>query len=172
MDVTGACSRMEEESIEMFTKMAESEGWAVTKSTLQQDLEEHWDLKLSKPYAECRVDVKGAKKINRDDRDSDDSLILVEYTGNKGHPGWLRGKADCIAFQVNEGFLLTNREELLAHTWKVVNWCRPPECSRTDKVKHVVYQRSYYGNEDLIVYLTKEEVKRLSFLWRWEKIRS
>ena len=60
-----------------------------------------------------KFDIKGLKKTNRWDSNTQDECAWVEGTNVKGQPGWLKGGANYIVFERNDCWLSVNREELL-----------------------------------------------------------
>ena len=71
----------------------------VVKATKEQDLYEHWDIEGTLQGKRLRFDVKDMKRFNRKDTEPQDEMACVEYVGISGHPGWVRGRADAIAFK-------------------------------------------------------------------------
>lgn len=160
------CKEMEEDSTVLFLKLAKAKGWIAKEANSYQDRIEHWDVQLDKKTASHKVDIKGLKRIDSW-KEPDDSLLLVEYSNVSGNNGWLRGKADYIAFLVKEGFAFVPRVKLLEYTSSLVDWASEPLPSPRNKVKHVLYQRSQWGRKDLFVYLTKKEILSLKTIcWR------
>lgn len=165
LDITGNCQKIEKKSEILFDRLASKEGYFLEEANPYENKILHWDRKLHKSQYHYTVDIKGMKKINRSDDYPDDCMLLVEYVGGEGYPGWLQGKADYIAFQVKEGFIFVDRKILRAHSVKTVKWFSKPQPSPpNNKEKHIVYRRP--GRKDLFVYLTKEEIRNLSS-WFW-----
>lgn len=76
-------------------------------ASFDEDTAEHWDLKLT-----LKFDVKGLKKIRREDEDVNEHYHWIEIKGDTG-PGWLfGGEADFIAFEVKSYFIVVEREVL------------------------------------------------------------
>src|SRR6476661_9912238 len=79
----------------------------VTKATKNENQEKHYDL-------ECdgvKYDVKGQKKLNREDKDYSD-IVWLEFKNVRGNDGWLKGEADKIAFLHDDKFLIVDRIKL------------------------------------------------------------
>ena len=74
-------------------------GWSFNAATDRQNWEEKFDYIVCKHGKELRVEVKAPKQHNLS---QEDPLILLEYTGITGRPGWLRGNADVILQFVSE----------------------------------------------------------------------
>lgn len=161
------CSSIDYDATTLFLKLCSDRGWTVDKATKLQDTKEHWDWKLTKDNKSHLIDIKGLKRINSQDDKSDDSLLCVEYDNVEGTTGWLRGKAEFIAFLVNEGFLFVSREDLLELSKKKIDWNRKPIESPRSKRPYRVYQRSQWNRKDKFAYLRKEDVMSLQYsLWR------
>jgi hypothetical protein len=98
-----------------FAQVAERRGWAVTRASVAQDRGEHWDVCIERGEESYRVDVKARSKIRRRDPIPQDVWHWVELRGIVDD-GWLfGGKADLIAFQTSDSFVLVRRGELAAH---------------------------------------------------------
>jgi len=77
-----------------------------------QNMKEHWDVKGFFKNKLFKFDVKGMKKKNRYDNNFQDDVAWVEGTNVRGNPGWIKGKADYIAFEREKYWLIVSREEL------------------------------------------------------------
>lgn len=113
-----------------FRDMCVSRNWNVSKASKHQDIYEHWDFKVK----DSLIDVKGFKKTSRSDSHFNHEEIWIELQNVRGNKGWLRGKADYIAFEHESHFLIVNRQELL-------NWCK-------DKIK----DRTFVSSPKLALY--------------------
>jgi len=69
--------------------------WSFEKSSSSQNRLEHFDFIVRKNNRHLKVEVK-APKICHNSQYKKLSLVLSEYTGITGKPGWIRGKADVI----------------------------------------------------------------------------
>lgn len=79
----------------------------VSPSTEEQDINEHWDIKL-----EVKFDVKAIKKTQRKDLGTNDNIHWVELINVRGDKGWLYGDADYFSFEINDYWLIVNKEIL------------------------------------------------------------
>lgn len=77
-------------------------GRNVRKANGNQDKFQHIDYFVDG----IGVDVKSAKKF------SDEGKFLIELVNVAGQRGWLFGKADVIAFQDKDGFIMVDRNKL------------------------------------------------------------
>lgn len=97
-----------------FVRICYSKGYSVKKATGFQDANEHWDYELTNNKTDKKflVDVKAPKKISRSDYNSSSDKTWVEFKNVNGEPGWVKGKADFIAFDQDDHFLLVKRSVL------------------------------------------------------------
>ena len=84
-------------------------------SSFRQDVFEHWDIAgvLRDVTAESyRYDVKGMRRNARAGR-IDPDITWVESKNVRGRPGWVYGKADYIAFEQPEPWVIVDRTRLV-----------------------------------------------------------
>jgi len=81
-------------------------GWSFDAATDRQNWEEKFDYIARKDNKELRVEVKAPKKHNLN---KENHLVLLEYTGITGNPGWLRGNADVVLQFVSERLAIAYR---------------------------------------------------------------
>jgi hypothetical protein len=95
------------------------------------------------------VDVKGNNLPDE---------IWVEFANVHGKPGWTKGAAKWIAFDMCEvgGFIRVERQELLAWCYKNVS---PDQVSSKLKAYRKIYQRS--GRQDKITRLILSDLREL-----------
>lgn len=98
-----------------FLRCIAAHGYAPPKpATRFQDMREHWDFKVQ---GLGRVEVKSMKCAQRGGT-PDASLWYLESKCVGGGPGWVKGKADWIAFQQEmapkSSFVLCSRTALTA----------------------------------------------------------
>lgn len=79
----------------------------IVASTEEEDIKEHWDVKL-----EIKVDVKSLKRINRVDIETNEFYHFIELKNVHGKLGWLYGNADYFAFETNQYWVIVNKEVL------------------------------------------------------------
>jgi hypothetical protein len=89
----------EDEFAKLFTN--------VTSSTKEQDMYEHWDLKLT-----TKIDVKTIKKENRYDTVYNENFHWVEIKNVNGKLSWLYGEADYFAFETNDYWIVVDKLKL------------------------------------------------------------
>lgn len=137
-----------------ITELAYSYMCDATASTEDANIEDHYDF-ITK---DGTTDVKGPKKINRQDMDFSKTIFLAEGRNKRGNDGWLYGKADKISQLIESGdtdtwvFLEIRRQELEDYTTS--KYGRPGKDLPVKDDNPVIgkwYRR--YGNDDAIIYL-------------------
>ncbi len=126
----------------------------VTPSTKEQDMYEHWDLKLT-----TKIDVKAIKKENRYDTVYNENFHWVEIKNVHGKLSWLYGEADFFAFETEDYWILVDKLKLqdfmkTKMTGKKVGKVKDP---------YELYQRD--GRKDVIV-----KVKTIDLIYISTKI--
>tara|TARA_E500000305_G_scaffold45832_4_gene35659 strand:- start:26 stop:577 length:552 start_codon:yes stop_codon:yes gene_type:complete len=125
------------------------------KSNEYEDINLHVDfwhehVTLEGEIRDDGVDVKGNNLPDE---------IWVEFTNVLGKPGWTKGEARWIAFEMCEvgGFVRVERKELL-------DWCyenvSPEQVTQKQKAYKKIYQR--VGRKDKITKLILEDLKELN----------
>lgn len=111
---------------QQFAALCAARGWRWRHATPSEDATEHWDflVQRSSQEAPLRVEVKAEKKLKRSDREPSRNFTWLEHEGvprrdGTANAGWLRGRADWLAFQCHSpqgelGFLLCKRVDCLA----------------------------------------------------------
>jgi hypothetical protein len=79
----------------------------VSRSTKEEDINEHWDVKLN-----VKFDVKAIKKTNRYDEYPNENIHWVELLNVHGRKGWLYGEADYFSFETEDYWLIVSKEKL------------------------------------------------------------
>lgn len=77
------------------------------------DMYKHWDLKLITPKGYITFDVKGIRKINRNDIDYNENIQWIEFVNVNGDKGWIYGEAKYIAFQRKKDYILIKRTDII-----------------------------------------------------------
>lgn len=101
-------------------------------------------------HGEDGVDVKGNNLPDE---------IWVEFANVLGKPGWTKGAAKWIAFEMCEvgGFIRVERQELLEWCYKNVS---PEKVTSKTNAYRKIYQRK--GRQDKITKLIIEDLKQLN----------
>ena len=129
-------------------------GGRIEWATRREDIEDHVDFWWLRPsaehpglYARVGVDVKGMRKLSRNDPNPSLTITWLELRNVNGGPGSLYGKAQYIAFVRLNDILIVDRIRLLEFAerqiaGKQVVTDRPSQC-------YVPYQRARWDREDL-----------------------
>jgi hypothetical protein len=146
-----------------FAQLCINRKYKLIRATREQDIHEHWDFKIINPKTKksSLVDVKGAKKINRSDSKLDYNIAWLEFQNVRGEKGSLKGKADFIAFEQKNHFLIVKRIHLL--DWaesKVIKLFT----TQSKKEKYRYYQRP--DRKDIITLVNIADIKK--DLKHWE----
>lgn len=83
---------------------------------INEELKCHYDYVVTNflNYKSCKIEVKATKSPKRGQK-PDSSILYLEIKSVGGHPGWIYGKADYIAFQIDEKFILFSRYDLVEY---------------------------------------------------------
>jgi len=99
------------EDLFMFL-FAKKNGIPCKPSTYTQNRVEHIDCFCG----DWSFDVKGQRRKKRKKKyDFCDDQILLEIKGVAGFDGWLYGKAEYIAWEISDSFLIFKRQDLVNH---------------------------------------------------------
>ena len=109
-DQSGKSFEAGDKAEKLFASALAKAGLSFREASFQEEIS-HIDFFILKDSAPpVAVDVKARKKIKRSDTETNDNLIWVEFQNVAGRRGWLYGKADLIAFEREENFILVNRK--------------------------------------------------------------
>lgn len=133
-----------------------NEGGTVTYSNYNTDTRDHIDIFWTKNDKTVSFDVKGLKKNNRSDDTIDSDIHWIEIANVKGNLGWLYGKADYIAFETLEDWMIVRRVDIIdLVNLKVIN-----KSISKSKDFYTLYQR--YGRQDIIVKVPTSDLRRIT----------
>lgn len=120
------------------------------KSTKEQDINEHWDFEVDG----IKYDVKTQKRLNRSDRDVS-SIIWIELQNVRGNDGWIKGKADKIAFLLDNKFIIVDRIKLFEYIKSTI--------TNLEIQSFKEYKRWYQrkGRKDVITYIYLSDIEHL-----------
>ena len=135
-----------EEAEKEFCRLAIENGFTVFPAVAYTDMHEHIDFIICKcTEREYSVDVKGMKRISRNGEPQDKQIWIELHGVNKDNEGWLYGgKAYFIAFQMEFGFYLVRRTDLIGLVEKYVHF--DVIVDYPEQAQFCVYQR--LGRED------------------------
>ncbi|MFN8383618.1 MAG: hypothetical protein U0V02_16855 [Anaerolineales bacterium] len=148
----------------LFILLAVKQGWKVSASTREQNIDEHWDYLIEKEDQVFKVEVKAEKRIERSDHDLQSKFIWVELRNVRGKVGWLFGKADLIAFEREKTFFFVKRLDLLATVNQKVNLVAKVKSAKDALYK--IYTRE--GRKDKVTLLPSHDVESIQFM-EWMK---
>ena len=138
-------------------RAAEEKGLQVTKSSRSDDMHKHVDYWLAiNEEGKWGVDVKGNNLPDE---------IWVELQNVGGNPGWLKGEAAIIAFDMPEegGFSVVSRVDLLEYVNQNVS-------AEVVKDKRNAYKNLYQrrDRQDLITILHLRDIRKLDSYRVWK----
>ena len=121
-DAGASCSSIGLKAEQLFASLAESKGYAVKNASEEHNMFKHIDLYLSKlkdgeGVKTAAIDVKARKKSQRNSSHFNDDWVWLEFVNVNGNNGWLKGRADYIAFERKKDFIIVPRGPLL-------NWAK------------------------------------------------
>ncbi len=149
----------------LFATLAKKLGWKVSPSSKDENIDEHWDFLIEKEGIAYKVEVKSRKRISRDDGGTQSELTWIELHGVRPKDtGWLFGKADLIAFEKENSFILVKKFDLLIIVNKKVD---PVAKVRDPKgAVYKIYKRE--GRKDKLTLLPMKDVEEIKFM-EWQK---
>lgn len=128
----------------------------VSFSTSQQDMSEHWDVKLVNKGKTVLTDVKAMKKRNREDSTPDETIHYIELFNVSGKKGWLYGKADCFAFETTDQYIVVEKKPLQDF---IAEKCKDKIHSNKPEL-YKLYKRE--GRNDLIVLVETNDLIKIA----------
>jgi len=91
-----------------FAELEEFKDLEKIKATNDENKLEHWDWKINN----IKYDVKSQKKVKRFDKNPSNEFTYVEFQ-TYNYKGWIYGKADKIAFEFCDSYIIVDRLDLL-----------------------------------------------------------
>lgn len=139
------------ESEKLFYSLVPGSDW----STVSQDIFDHIDI-ITPDYT---VDVKAMKRWNGTDVDVNPDIHWVEFRNVRGNMGWVGGKADYIAFEQPDNFIMVDRKKLAKYCLDLMKGKTDVFFANTNKELHTWYTRP--DKKDIIVLLHISEINSL-----------
>jgi hypothetical protein len=136
----------------LFTDILQSFG-TTQEATKDQDIHEHWDVSLTTLF-----DVKGLRKVKRNDDDYNENIQWIELRNVHGNKGWIHGKAHIIAFETIDYWILVERKRLLTFINRKV---QDKQTLHTEPQLYKLYRRS--GREDVLTMIKTLDLCSISF---------
>ena len=151
----------------VFEKLAMAHGYKVRKATRDEQIS-HIDFILDSPeWQNIKVDVKGRKKTSRQNKKFNDKWVWIEFRNVQGKEGWIYGKANFIAFERKEDFIIINRVTLRNWLGKSnVRWDLPTVKNSWES-KYRIYSRR--GRNDQLTQVKMSDILKLPNLKIWKK---
>jgi len=148
----------------LFILTAVKQGWKVSASSQDENIDDHWDYLIEKEDLTFKVEVKAEKRIERSDHDMQSKFIWVELRNVRGKVGWLFGTADLIAFEKEKTFFFVKRRDLLAVVNQKVNLVAKVKSAKDALYK--IYTRE--GRKDKVTLLPAADLEPIQFM-EWKK---
>jgi hypothetical protein len=147
----------------IFILLAVKLGWKISASSGRENIDDHWDYLIEKEDKHYKVEVKSAKRIDRNDSNAQVNYTWVEIQNVRGKVGWLFGKADFIAFKKESTFIFVKRLDLLALVNKKVDLVAKVHDPKDALYK--IYRRE--GRKDKLTLLPMSDIEEINFMeWR------
>jgi hypothetical protein len=140
-----------------FVDILHKRGFLIKEIKGKRQWTEHIDYIFWKNLKEWSVDVKALKKISRFDKEVNPEIIWVEFKNVRGNDGWLYGKADFIAFELVDKFIVVQTTELAKLSEKIVD--KNKRVSKAKDALYSVYTRR--GQKDEISIIKLQDVLQL-----------
>lgn len=149
---------------ESFAAIARREGWTVVRAPKEADIHEHWDFEIEKKGYKRKVEVKSMKREHRSADAPNPDWVWIEFRNVRGEAGWLFGKANWIAFETVDSFLIVDRHDLYQLARRLVD--RKTKASSASEAKYKAYTRA--GRPDMIAQVQLADIRKIK-LYEWEK---
>lgn len=151
-DKDGKCSVEGNNAENAFLKILKNKG-KVRVATLGEQ-RKHIDFILTTKEREITYDVKARKRVSRNDDETADDLIWVEWMNVGGSDGWLNSKCDFIVFEQAKSFIVVDRQKLKEHCEKLCDISTIVKSS--SQALYRCYQR--FGRKDLISLIKTSDI--------------
>ena len=150
-----------------FVTACWKKSYQATKSSKNQDMFDHIDYWVESKNGDLKgFDVKARKRTSRNSKDYTDDWIWIEFKNVQGKKGWIKGKADFIAFELENAFLIVNREELRELCKKLITDTETRVTSARE-AKYLLYTRN--GRKDIVTQIKLSDIKDNLKTWEWCK---
>lgn len=121
--------------------IGENKNMSFRFSDEDEDIKEHWDIEIDG----YKYDVKGLKKVTRNDYFYSEDFHFIELKNVNGDNGWLFGDADYFAFETNYYWVIVNDVRLKK---LVKDKCKNKVVKNVDESLYCLYKRK--GRDDLM----------------------
>lgn len=134
-------------------------GGEVERTTKDEDANQHIDFWWDSPRkGRIGIDVKGVKRNSRNDNTKDDTIHWLELQNVQGKDGWLKGKAEYIAFRTFTKIIFVKREKLLSFALEAIK--DKEVVSYNPKELYVPYKR--LNRQDIILKVPTSDLEKLA----------
>lgn len=133
-----------------------NEGGITKHASRKDDIVEHIDIIWTVNDHNFTFDVKSLKKNNRIDSKVDDSIHWIEIQNVQGNLGWLYGKADYIAFETLNSWVVLRRKDIIT----LINYKVKNDSITSSKELYTYYQRK--GRKDIIVKVLTSDLQLIA----------
>lgn len=165
-DRDGKSSEMGEQAEVGIVKIAKAKGYHVTKSSNWEDAVAHFDYTFVTKTLKYKIEVKARKRLFRAANEAQDEWIWVEFKNVNGNHGWIYGKADKVAFELDESYIIVNRKDLAELAEKLVD--RENIVLKSSEAKYKAYRRKDRPKE-LVGLIHINDLKTIKHIF-WRKI--
>ena len=110
--------------------------------------------------------MKARKRTSRNSNSYSDDWIWIEFKNVIGKDGWIKGKADFIAFEFENNFLIVKRAELRELCKKLIKDTKT-RVTKAKDAKYLLYTR--HGRKDLVTQIKRRDIKNNLKTWDWCK---
>lgn len=107
----------------------------IIEATKKEDIEEHFDYIINGK----KFDIKGLKKVSREDTNFNENYHWVELKNVNNNLGWLYGNADYFVFELNEYWLVVEKIKLQKLIASKVN--KKIRATSQDEALYCIYTR-------------------------------
>lgn len=136
-------------------------GGGTSGATLEDDMKKHFDVLWASPKKGIlKIDVKSVKQNRTNDHTPDDTINWLEIQNTTGGTGWLKGEADYIAFKTFTDVIFVKRQKLLE--WTLDHIKDKELVHETPTEFYVPYNRSKWGNKDIVVKCPTSDLRKLA----------
>jgi hypothetical protein len=121
-------------------------------ATRDEDIYEHWDLS----YIGIKIDVKGQRKLYRQDPAPNQEYHWIEFRNVNGDTGSLYGSADLFAFELDLSYLCIQRTILQKF---IEDKCREKK-QMLNREPYTIFRRA--GRKDILTLAKSLDLAQIS----------
>jgi exodeoxyribonuclease V alpha subunit len=159
------CIQDGKDAEQRFAAQAQVRGWQTIHAFRDQDINEHWDVRITRQGDTHLVDVKARKRVNRHDADPQDEWVWIElHSVRPDNRGWLYdSQASLIAFECQHDYVIVPRQKLIALVEQHVT---SRQVTSASEARYCIYQRS--GRCDKITLIERKLLYPIAWdVWNW-----